>query len=145
MYELDLIDCISSRSIAKEMILFDDDKPHCLFFTDCAGFLRASVRALKQPHVVYHCISAAFQGEKVCWSSSHSGNLIFPFGCLFFFFLQHQENDHARRWLQIKLTCMNYSGSWWGIVRSQSSVSCNFQLNKNLCKIRRERLSALRT
>ena len=39
----------------EETILFQGDKPHCLFFTDCAGFLRASLRALKQPHVVYNC------------------------------------------------------------------------------------------
>ena len=43
----------------KETILFHGDKPHCLFFTDCAGFLRASVRALKQPHVVYQCTVAS--------------------------------------------------------------------------------------
>lgn len=50
---------------AQETILFNGDKPHCLFFTDCAGFLRASVRALKQPHVVYQCDSDSREG-KIC-------------------------------------------------------------------------------
>eukprot|EP00913_Durusdinium_trenchii_P018501 g17383.t1 len=50
--------------LVPEMILFHADKPHCLFFTDCAGFLRASVRALKQPHVVYHCMEQILKQRK---------------------------------------------------------------------------------
>lgn len=53
---------------AQETILFNGDKPHCLFFTDCAGFLRASVRALKQPHVVYQCDSGS---GKICVAPQH--------------------------------------------------------------------------
>lgn len=55
---------------AQETILFNGDKPHCLFFTDCAGFLRASVRALKQPHVVYQCDSDSREG-KICVAPQH--------------------------------------------------------------------------
>jgi len=50
--------------LVPETILFHGDKPHCLFFTDCAGFLRASVRALKQPHVVYQCMEQILKQRK---------------------------------------------------------------------------------
>jgi len=50
--------------LVPESILFHGDKPHCLFFTDCAGFLRASVRALKQPHVVYQCMEQILKQRK---------------------------------------------------------------------------------
>lgn len=58
--------------LVPEMILFHADKPHCLFFTDCAGFLRASVRALKQPHVVYHCMEQILKQRKesdIAWQA----------------------------------------------------------------------------
>lgn len=50
--------------LVPETILFHGDKSHCLFFTDCAGFLRASVRALKQPHVVYQCMEQILKQRK---------------------------------------------------------------------------------
>ncbi|CAJ1420615.1 unnamed protein product [Effrenium voratum] len=51
--------------LVPEMILFNEGTLQAFFFTDCAGFLRGSRRALKQPYVVYHCMEQIMKQRKL--------------------------------------------------------------------------------